>query len=58
MFRLGKQLKFLLKYHVIWLFKPSKTIKKYMTDEFEKYDIRQVEYTKAGNMEIEITVNK
>lgn len=29
-----------------------------MTDEFEKYDIRQVEYTKAGNMEIEITVKK
>lgn len=29
-----------------------------MTDEFEKYDIRQVEYTKAGNMEIETTVNK
>lgn len=29
-----------------------------MTDEFEKYDIRQVEYPKAGNMEIEITVNK
>lgn len=29
-----------------------------MTDEFEKYDIRQVEYRKAGNMEIEITVNK
>lgn len=29
-----------------------------MTDEFEKYDKKQVEYTKAGNMEIEITVNK
>lgn len=29
-----------------------------MTDEFEKYDIRQVEYTKAGNMEIEITINR
>lgn len=43
---------------MIWLFKPSRTIKKYMTDEFEKYDIKQVEYTKAGNMEIEITVNK
>lgn len=29
-----------------------------MIDEFEKYDIRQVEYIKVGNMEIEIIVNK
>lgn len=29
-----------------------------MIDEFEKYDIRQVEYIKVGNMEKEIIVNK
>lgn len=28
-----------------------------MTDEFEKYDIKQVEYTKAGNMEKLLSIN-